>query len=279
MNPVTESNRGNGMSMKVVMLAAGVGRRLFGDENDELPKALLRFKGKSLLARHVEILLDLGVHELVLVVGHRKEDLLSEAGRVAPDGFVRPIHNPRYRESPILSLHAAAEVMLSGDDVLFMDADVLYHPEMMGRLLRSQHGNCFTLDWEWEFGDEPVKLCIRGGDLIDFGKQVTGDYDRIGEWPGFLRMSGEIAAKVAAAAKIHVEEDNMTATYETAIRDVLVSEPVGTFQFEDITGIPWTEIDFLEDVIYAEEIILPRMAEYEAEEPEIDAAAEKASAE
>ncbi len=263
--------------MKVVMLAAGVGRRLFGDENEGLPKALLRFDGKSLLARHVEILLDLGIHELALVIGHRKEDLLSEAERVAPDGFVRPIFNPRYRESPILSLHAAAEAMEAGDDVLFMDADVLYHPDVLGRLVRSPHPNCFTLDWDWEFGDEPVKLCIRGGELIDFGKQVTDDYDQIGEWPGFLRMSGEIAAKVAAAAKAHVDEDNLTATYETAMRDVLVSEPVGTFGFEDITGIPWTEIDFPEDITRAEEVILPLMAEYEGDPPG-DEASETAAA-
>ncbi len=267
--------------MKVVMLAAGVGRRLFGDENEEPPKALLRFDGKSLLARHVEILLDLGISELALVVGHHKEDLLSEAERVAPDGFVCPIFNPRYRESPILSLHAAADVMEAGDDVLFMDADVLYHPEMMGRLMRSPYRNCFTLDWEWEFGDEPVKLCFRGGELIDFGKQVTDDYDQIGEWPGFLRMSGEIAAKVAAAAKAHVDEDNLTATYETAMRDVLVSEPAGTFGFEDITGIPWTEIDFPEDVVHAEDVILPRIKEFASDQPEADspALASKASAE
>jgi len=265
--------------MKVVMLAAGVGRRLFGDENDDLPKALLRFDGKTLLARHIEILQDHGIRELALVVGHQKEALLAEvdaiiAAGAAPEGFVRPIFNPRYRESPILSLHAAAEVMQGGGDVLFMDADVLYHPELIGRLMRSPHRTCFTFDRDFEPGEEPVKLCVLGGELIDFGKRVTDDYDVMGEWPGFLRMSGEIAAKVAAAAKTHIVEDNLTATYETAMRDVLVSEPAGTFGFEDITGIPWTEIDFPSDVVYAEDVILPRLSEFAADAPEMEFAAE-----
>ncbi|HEX9569237.1 MAG TPA: hypothetical protein VF987_06110, partial [Rhodospirillales bacterium] len=39
--------------MKAVMLAAGVGRRLYGDENDNLPKALLEFDGHTLFERHV----------------------------------------------------------------------------------------------------------------------------------------------------------------------------------------------------------------------------------
>ena len=63
------------------------------------------------------------------------------------------------------------------------------------------------------------------------------------------------------AVQAHIDEDNMTATYETAMCDVLVSEPAGTFGYEDITGFPWTEIDFPADVTYAEEVILPRILE------------------
>ena len=36
--------------MKVIMLAAGIGQRLHGEDNDYLPKALLGFGGKTLLA-------------------------------------------------------------------------------------------------------------------------------------------------------------------------------------------------------------------------------------
>ena len=79
---------------------------------------------------------------------------------------------------------------------------------------------------------------------------------------------------VAAAAKAHVNEDNLTDTYETAMRDVLVSEPVGTFGFEDITGIPWTEIDFPEDVTYAEEVILPLIKEFASDELETESGAD-----
>lgn len=248
--------------MKAVMLAAGVGRRLYGDENDNLPKALLEFDGRTLLERHVRILLDNGVDELVLVVGHRKEDLLAEARKVAPDGFVRSIFNPRYKEGPILSLWTARQVMQEGDDVLFMDADVLYHPEMLNRLLRSPHPTCFIMDRDFESGAEPVKLCVRDGVLVDFGKKVIDDYEIIGEWPGFLRMSADIAGKVAMAADAYVRVGKVDVTYEEAMRAVLVSEPPGTFAYEDITGIPWIEIDFPSDLLRAEKIVYPLVSEY-----------------
>ena len=84
--------------MKALMLAAGLARRLYGDENDNLPKALLSFEGESLLQRHIEILTACDVEELFLVVGHRSDELLAEAQRIAPDGYVKSVFNPHYRE-------------------------------------------------------------------------------------------------------------------------------------------------------------------------------------
>ena len=47
--------------------------------------------------------------------------------------------------------------------------------------------------------------------------------------------------------------------YEEAIRDVLLTSPRRTFAFEDITGLPWIEIDFAADVDRAEAEILSRI--------------------
>ena len=38
-----------------------------------------------------------------------------------------------------------------------------------------------------------------------------------------------------------------------------MAEPHGTFGYEDITGIPWVEIDFPRDLITAERTVLPRI--------------------
>ena len=106
-----------------------------------------------------------------------------------------------------------------------------------------------------------MKLCLRDGELVDFGKQVTDDYHTIGEWPGFMRMSPGVAVKVADAVQARIDRGDLTAPYEDAMRDVLETEQVGTFGYVDVTGIPWTEIDFPADVTYAEEVILPGILE------------------
>ena len=71
------------------MLAAGLGRRLFGDDNGELPKSLLRFDGVTLLARHVDALVQCGATGLTVVVGHRHEDLRAELKDTAVLGWLQ----------------------------------------------------------------------------------------------------------------------------------------------------------------------------------------------
>lgn len=247
--------------MKAIMLAAGVGRRLYGDDDSQPPKVLLRFDGKTLLARHIEILKSVGVDELVVVVGFRKEDIRAEIDRIGAGDFVRTIENPDFREGPVVSLWAAREEMRSDSPILFMDADVLYHRSLIDRLIETASENCFIVDRDFEIGEDPVRLCIRDGVPVDFGKMIEGDFDVVGEWPGFLRLSSDMAARIAEETQVYVDRGKRMHTYEEAIRDVLLAEPDGTFGFEDVTGVPWIEIDFPNDLLRAQRLIMPRLAE------------------
>lgn len=245
--------------MKALMLAAGVGRRLGGDDDSHPPKALLRFDGKTLLQRHVEFLRTCGVEELVLVVGYRESDIVAEVAAIGAGDYTRTVYNPDYRGGPMISLWAAREVLGEGDDVLFMDADVLYDLPLLAQLVGSPHANCFQLDRDTRVGEDPVRVCVEGGAVVDFGKMIEGDFDLVGDWPGFMKMSPEIAAKVADMTQVYMDRGNSDLTYEWAMRDVLVGEPHGTFGYQDVTGMPWIEIDYPADLLRAEKIILPRL--------------------
>jgi choline kinase len=61
-----------------------------------------------------------------------------------------------------------------------------------------------------------------------------------------------------------VDEGRGEEWYEEAIRDLVVECPSGTFGFEDVTDLPWIEIDFPEDVERAREEILPQLKDPEA---------------
>ncbi|MBN4016554.1 phosphocholine cytidylyltransferase family protein [Rhodospirillaceae bacterium AH-315-P19] len=243
--------------MKAIMLAAGVGSRL--GSGDSTPKVLLAFAGQTLLERHVAILKAAGLESLTLGVGYKAEQIAAEIVRLNAQTFVRFRPNPDYRKGSIATLWALKDAVLAGGPVLLMDGDVLYDRRLIARLLASSHENCFLLDRDVEAGEEPVKLGVKDGRLVDFNRQMAKPHDFYGESVGFFRFSPEIAAKILAHVERRLGQDETDIWYEEAIRDTLLSEPAGTFGFEDITGLPWTEIDFPEDVRKAEEEILPKL--------------------
>jgi len=258
--------------LHALMLAAGIGSRLSGNNDTHSPKALLRFDGKSLLRRHVETLRDYGVEEMTIVVGYHRNEIAAEIDAIGAGSFVRTVYNPEFRRGSAMSLWTARNVLAGGDSVLFMDADVLYHPLLIGRLANSAHGNCFLLDSEFRSAEQPVKLCLRGGVPVEFRKAIDGVYDVVGEWPGFLRLSPTIGRRVAEVLEAYVAAGRLDEPYEEAIRDVMLSEPPGAFAVEDITDLPWIEIDTPADLARARAEIMPRLR---AAEPPLREAADR----
>jgi len=47
--------------------------------------------------------------------------------------------------------------------------------------------------------------------------------------------------------------------YEEAIRDIILAHKGRDFGFEDVSDLPWIEIDFPEDVERAEAMVLPNL--------------------
>lgn len=244
--------------MKVLLLAAGVGRRL-GDPTRPLPKALLRFGEKSLLQRHIEILRGFAITDVAVTVGHLADTIRDEIARLGLSEQISTIENPRYREGSVVSLWSGRDVLTSGEPVVLMDADVLYDSRLMAKLLTGEPANCFLLDRAIAPGEEPVKLCIRDGRIVDFHKRPQVAHDWHGESVGFFRLTPPIAAELAARADTYVKEGRAQFEYEEPMRDMVLAAPPDTFGYAEVTGLPWTEIDFAEDVRRAHTAIFPRL--------------------
>jgi choline kinase len=155
-------------------------------------------------------------------------------------------------------------VLTSGEPVVLMDADVLYDARLMAQLLTGEPANCFLLDRAIAPGDEPVKLCIREGEIVDFHKRPQVAHDWHGESVGFFRLTPPIAAELAARADAYVSDGRTQFEYEEPMRDMVLAAAPGAFGFAEVTGLPWTEIDFAEDVRRAQTVIFPDLIDIAA---------------
>lgn len=245
--------------MKAIILAAGIGNRL-GAHADNQPKSLLEFEGKSLLKRHVEILFANNIESITIVTGYESETIKAHLrDETIPINY---IYNDRYTEGSIISLGCALEKLFNEAEFILMDADVLYDQEMIRRLMLTEIKNCLLLDRDFVPGDEPVKICInKHGQINEFRKNVAEelDYDIQGESVGFFKFTKLIGASLLGRINDYLAKGENNTPYEEAIRDLLLTYPE-QFGYEDVTGVPWIEIDFPEDIERAQNEIIPELS-------------------
>ena len=261
--------------IRTLILAAGRGRRLGGDD-DQPPKILLRFGGESLLARHLRMLERVvatqngatqngarrnGAGRVGIVVGYRRDMIEAELDRIGRRNMVDLIDNPDWRQGSVVSLDCGRALLDGTAPVLLMDGDVIYDHRLLERLLAGASAGTLLLDRDIEPGDEPVKICVAGTQrIVDFAKRPAVAYDWHGESVGFFRFAPALAVRLAAAARALVSAGDGMTEYEEPIRSLIRADGAGDeFGFEDVTGMPWTEIDFMDDVAKAN-ALLPSLA-------------------
>ena len=92
--------------MHAIILAAGRGSRLArtSTHTSGQPKCLLQFGGRSLLARHLDLLYRHGVRQADLVIGFEADRIIEHVGQLNSRPDVAFHFNPRYELGSVISL-------------------------------------------------------------------------------------------------------------------------------------------------------------------------------
>ena len=234
------------MSVKTaVLLAAGRGHRL----GRGAPKCLVPVRGRTLLERHLASLAACGVERAAVVAGFQRDRVEAELARLRPPLPVELVVNERWERGNILSLHVAANHLDGGG--VWMDADVLYPTELLRRLLGSPHEDCLLLDPRATETGEEMMAGIKGGRVARIARRIGPGWDLAGEAVGFTRVGAEGARVLRRCLDEEVAAGRIDAVYEAALDRAL---PELRFGFERVDDLPWTEIDFEEDLARAEAI-------------------------
>jgi choline kinase len=240
--------------VNAVILIAGVARRL-APLTDTTHKALLSVGGRPILARMLDALNAVGIRQTTLVVGHCADQVRGVAGERVGRMAVRYIHNPEYTRGSVISLHAARQCLR--EPTLVMDADVLFPREFLRRLLALPAPSALLVDRGFSDTGEEVKIYTRGDRVIALGKKVVPEaWDAVGEGVGFFKCGAEAAPELVRCLGRVIQDSRGLGEWEDALHMLVPHRHVG---WADVTGLPWTEIDFVEDLHRAEADVIPHV--------------------
>lgn len=143
--------------MKAIILAAGTASRLRPLTADT-PKCLLKVGERTLLQRSLDALIAAGIREFVIVTGYLHEKIETFVKQTYGESIdVCFIHNNVYESTNNIYSLWLARREAEGEEILLLDSDLLYDPEIVLRVLASEHDNVLTLI-RHDLGDEEMKV-------------------------------------------------------------------------------------------------------------------------
>lgn len=235
--------------MTAVILAAGRGKRL-SSITGEAPKCLAEMGGRTLLARQMAQLRDVGLTQVVVVVGHQATAVAREAGP-----RVTLVHNPRHAvTNSLYSLWLARHLLHEGFVVL--NCDVLCHPQMLSDLSTSRHEDALLYAPHLpgqDYTDEEMKLIVRKGRVVTLSKSLAPDLAD-GENVGIARFGREGARVLVEELSRLVAAGEERAWLPAAFSAFAERRPLYALPTR---GYPWIEIDSPDDYWRACDEVLP----------------------
>jgi len=229
--------------MRAIILAAGIGKRL-QEQGRAMPKCFVRVGGKRLVDLHLERLAECGVSEACFVVGYMASEIRAHLAENTSGVAVSFIDNPDYLKGNILSAYSARAYF--DEPFILMDADVAYPAELFARLLNSRHGDCLLLDENFNNDAEEMKLgADETGRVWEICRRLSKTWAAQGEGVGFFKCSAETGAIFREMLGRTIAAGGEGLEYEEVLNMVM---KLASIKYEYVAGLPWTEIDFPEDL-------------------------------
>ena len=229
--------------MRGLVLASGKGSRLRAPRGRVKP--LVPVAGVAVLERAVRNLVDVGVDEVVVVVGYRGEEIewFCAGLSVRLGVSLRCVRNDRFNEGNGLSVLAAEEA-LRGEPFLLVMADHLLDRSILWALVGSElpsDGAVLAVDYSVGAArgvdlDDVTRVRTEGGLVRDIGKRISS-FDAF-DTGAFLCSGGVF---VALRDAVVAGETSLSAGMHRLADQ-------GRLERCDVTGARWVDIDTRRDL-------------------------------
>lgn len=127
--------------MRAIILAAGQGTRL-KKYTENLPKGMLKFAGKTIIERQIELYRKCGIEKIIVVTGFAS-DKIQYPG-------VTCYHNADYAVTNMVESFLTARESFS-EDIILSYSDILFSEKMLRGMMENRDDFAVAVDKNWEF--------------------------------------------------------------------------------------------------------------------------------
>lgn len=233
--------------MKAVILDAGEGKRL-RPLTSLKPKCLLKLNDVTILEHQLMNLIKCGIRNVVIVVGYHAGQIFEVIENKDSDLEIEFIQNPiYYKTNTVYSLWLAGKRI--EDNFVFLNGDVVFHKEVLERLLKSHYDTCIAVERK-QVCEEEVKVQLVSNLVKTIGKDIELSKAH-GEFIGIAKFSKKFNKLFIDQLNKVVEEGRVDEIFEVALDRTLKSYDVYAV---DVSDLPCREVDTYEDFNTAKEI-------------------------
>ena len=228
-----------------VIMAAGMGTR-FGHRTDMIPKGFIPFKGRPMVERSVETLLDCGIGRIIIGTGYHREwyEALAES---YPQ--IQCVFSPRYAETNSMYTLWNCREAVGGDDFILLESDLVFEKRAIMGIMECPYDSVMLIMPVTKFQDQYYVEMNDNNELVNCSTDKSAIHPS-GELVGIHKI-GNGFYKTLCSEYAKVVETKPKLGYEFQLLDV--SRRITPMSVLKLSDLQWYEIDDERDLRYAEE--------------------------
>lgn len=228
-------------------MAAGMGTR-FGHFTDMIPKGFIPFKGKPMVIRSIETLIDCGIEKIIIGTGYHREHYEALMSKYPQ---VQCVFSPRFAETNSMYTLWNCREAIGGDDFLLLESDLVFECKAISSLVECPFESAMLITPVTKFQDQYYVQMNERCELINCSVNKD-EIDPSGELVGIHKISNSFY-KVLCSEYEKIVDVKPKLGYEFQLLDV--SQRITPMNVLKINDLQWYEIDDTQDLAYAEEHI------------------------
>ena len=237
--------------MQAIILAAGMGKRL-GQLTKNNTKCMVSVNGERLIDRMLTQLSSRSLSRVVIVVGYKKNELISHIGNRYDDRIkIEYVHNDIYdKTNNIYSLALAKQYMLE-EDTLLLESDLIFDDNMLDLIINNPYPNLALVAKYETWMDGTMVRISEDNDIMSFIPKKAFKYSEIEHYYktcNIYKFSREFSStQYVPFLEAYSKAMGNNEYYEQVLR-VLTALDRSDLKALPITNEKWYEMDDVQDL-------------------------------